>query len=287
MKNITVAIHDGIFHTDDVFAIAILRKIYPDLKLIRTRDEEVLKSVDMRVDIGKKYNPKTGDFDHHQDESILRKDGLAYAACGLIWKHFGKKIVDNEAGLNYIDKNLIEFIDASDNGVNFSNNVVSIYSVVNIIDSFNPAWDEKKSDNQCFDDAVAFATKIFDRELARANLIDEGIKMVKEALKNAEKEFVVLPRPGLPKDLIRANKNMKFSIFPHKKGHWIAVSITVEKDSFECRKCFPKSWAGLEGVELEKVSGVTGAIFCHKHRFMISTKTKEQAVEMVRRALKE
>jgi len=87
-----IAVHNGEFHTDDVFAVAILKLIYPNLIAIRTRDKDKLKEVDARVDVGFKYDPSSGDYDHHQKEGAgKRKNGVPYASAGLIWKHFGKK----------------------------------------------------------------------------------------------------------------------------------------------------------------------------------------------------
>ena len=35
-----IAVHEGKFHADDVFAAAILTLVFPKIKIIRTRDEE-------------------------------------------------------------------------------------------------------------------------------------------------------------------------------------------------------------------------------------------------------
>ncbi len=61
-----VATHPGGFHADDVFAIAALRLVHGDLEVVRSRDPEVLAAADLRVDVGGRYAPATGDFDHHQ-----------------------------------------------------------------------------------------------------------------------------------------------------------------------------------------------------------------------------
>ena len=43
-----MAVHDGTFHADDVFGVALMQSIYNDLEIIRTRDEELLKTCDIR-----------------------------------------------------------------------------------------------------------------------------------------------------------------------------------------------------------------------------------------------
>ncbi|MBJ7331701.1 MAG: MYG1 family protein, partial [Solirubrobacteraceae bacterium] len=61
-----VATHDGSFHADDVFAIAALRLRHPDLEVVRTRDSDAHAAADLRVDVGMRFDPEAGDFDHHQ-----------------------------------------------------------------------------------------------------------------------------------------------------------------------------------------------------------------------------
>ena len=96
VKLSTVAVHDGTFHADDVFALAILKLVEPKIKIIRTREVDILKKVDIRVDVGRTYNPKTGDFDHHQKEfTNKRPNNIPYASAGLIWQHFGKTLTNS------------------------------------------------------------------------------------------------------------------------------------------------------------------------------------------------
>jgi uncharacterized UPF0160 family protein len=45
------------------------------------------------------------------------------------------------------------------------------------------------------------------------------------------------------------------------------------------RMPLPKEWAGLLDEDLKKVSGLPGAIFCHKGRFVSVWETKEDALK--------
>jgi len=49
----------------------------------------------------------------------------------------------------------------------------------------------------------------------------------------------------------------------------------------------PKSWAGKRDRELEKITGVAGAIFCHRNLFLAVAKTKEAILQLAELALKE
>jgi len=49
--------HDGRFHANEIFALAILKLVFPELEIIRSRDETVLRDVDIIVDVGHVYGP--------------------------------------------------------------------------------------------------------------------------------------------------------------------------------------------------------------------------------------
>lgn len=47
-KNIkTLGTHSGKFHADDVMATAILKLLVGDIKVTRTRDEDILRKLDL------------------------------------------------------------------------------------------------------------------------------------------------------------------------------------------------------------------------------------------------
>ena len=79
--------HSGSFHTDDIFACAALSILLEDddmpLEIIRTRDQEVIKSLDKEegyvVDVGGVYNEEENKFDHHQPGGAgKRPNGIEY-----------------------------------------------------------------------------------------------------------------------------------------------------------------------------------------------------------------
>ena len=63
-----MAVHNGIFHADDVFGVALMQSIYNDLEIIRTRDDELIKTCDIVSDVG------NGKYDHHHVDKIRRKN---------------------------------------------------------------------------------------------------------------------------------------------------------------------------------------------------------------------
>ena len=89
-KNINEAnciTHSGTFHADEIFATLILSKILPEIVLIR-----IPELVEKPNESALVYDIGAGKYDHHQlGGNGQRPNGIKYAACGLIWKEFGKK----------------------------------------------------------------------------------------------------------------------------------------------------------------------------------------------------
>src|SRR5512133_1817579 len=113
-----IGTHGGKFHADEVFACATLQLLYPDANIIRTRDLSTLRTCNIRVDVGSRYDFCNNDFDHHQNGfEEVRPNGIKYSSFGLIWRHFGLKVCNNDSELfQLLDDRLVQPIDASDNG---------------------------------------------------------------------------------------------------------------------------------------------------------------------------
>jgi uncharacterized UPF0160 family protein len=69
-------------------------------------------------------------------------------------------------------------------------------------------------------------------------------------------------------------------------ARWRVKAVRNDVDSFALRRPFPEAWRGLMDEQLESVSGVPGAIFCHKNGLLVIAKTKEAALALARLALK-
>src|SRR5690242_16967368 len=112
-----VATHPGNFHADDVFAIAVLELVHGGLEIVRTRDPEAQATADLRVDVGGRSDPATGDFDHHQKGGAgERENGLRYASFGLVWREHGAALAGSAEAAAAIDERLVCGVDANDVG---------------------------------------------------------------------------------------------------------------------------------------------------------------------------
>lgn len=71
------------------------------------------------------------------------------------------------------------------------------------------------------------------------------------------------------------------------KSRRILHSATEKEFSMNYKCAFPEAWLGLEGEALQKATGLSGAGFCHKGGFLMSTENLEDAVKACEISLKE
>ncbi|GMA61578.1 hypothetical protein GCM10025859_20180 [Alicyclobacillus fastidiosus] len=182
-----IGTHHGKFHADEVFAVAILKQFYPDAKVVRSRDDDILSHCDIVVDVGR------GKYDHHSTDKVYRDNGIPYASAGLIWRDFGHECVDRlgtSADANRVvqtvDERLIQAIDAIDNGVDLDRDP-RIKGISELIAGFNPPWNSDLDENDAFDQAVQFAAHILNNTMRSELGRMAAIEIVKEAYGRREK----------------------------------------------------------------------------------------------------
>ena len=87
-------------------------------------------------------------------------------------------------------------------------------------------------------------------------------------------------------DVLCKFKELLFVIYPRTSDTLWGIRTVLEVPrTFKNRKDFPKNWAGLRDEELQKVTGVADAVFCHKGLFLAVTKSKEGAQKLAELAL--
>jgi len=127
----TLVTHNGSFHADDIFACATLALLLEgkgeQFEIIRTRDEEIIKSGDYVFDVGGVHDEEKNRFDHHQKGGAGKRDnGIEYASFGLVWKKFGIGLCGDQKAVDLIDEKLVAPIDAFDNGLDLVENKFKI-----------------------------------------------------------------------------------------------------------------------------------------------------------------
>lgn len=208
-----IATHGGAFHADDVLAVSLLSILYPEASVVRTRESEVFEQADLRVDVGGRSNARTGDFDHHFNNSPKRSNGVLYAASGLVWQHYGEKILAKIAGPGVkrkeikegLDKNFFEEQDRLDTGVGGTSMRANAVSWA--LCALTPTWQEigteENLDDRRFMEAVGGVKKMLVGRLAQIGAAQSVLEATgySEELKNdiltwAEKRLEVQKAAG-------------------------------------------------------------------------------------------
>lgn len=300
MSDLVVVVHDGVFHADEVLAVGILElwarmRAGRTLSVIRTRDPERIAQADYAVDVGGRFEPDLGYFDHHQVVGVgVRGNGIPYAAAGLVWDRFGAELVvamepalavaQAERVWAMVDKDLVQPVDAVDNGI--APGGQSSFTLSAMVTGFNPDWRSRADANIRFGAAVAVMRDVLSNAVAGAasRVLSEG--RVRAALAEEAAGIVVL-KQALPwKEIVcRESESALFVVYPGSHQDWRCQAVPDAPTGFGMRRPLPKAWAGLEGSDLASVTGVADARFCHRGRFICGARTEASAIRLAKLAI--
>ncbi|RXK36769.1 hypothetical protein M231_05930 [Tremella mesenterica] len=300
-----IGTHSGTFHCDEALAVFML-----------------LAPLNIVVDVGGVYDPKAHRYDHHQrgfNETFGHGfDKIKLSSAGLVYKHFGKKIIADYLGCEESDprveiiwlrlySELIESVDGIDNGVNVAPGPLA-YTVRTDLSSrvgrINPDWNEHVDDAD-YDARFAIASKVTGEEFmshlryyTKAWLPARDI--VKAALDTRHKvdesgSIVVFEKSAPWKDhlfslesTLSPPQQILYVLYPESDApgsKWRIQCVPESPDSFLNRKSMPEAWRGVRDAELSKVSGINGCVFCHASGFTGGNETFEGVLEMARKSL--
>ncbi len=295
-NQLVIGTHSGVFHADDVIAVALFCINNPesDITIIRSRENSELSKCDILVDIG------GGKYDHHQKGGNgSRDDGTPYASAGLFWKYHGREIIDKLANndLNFmptpeeideiftdLDNELFKEIDNHDNGHSPEP------TTFDYIDSFLPNWrvvHKKNVYDECFE-KVLFITIDILKQVIYKYIDDVGCYSYIRKMHNKAPKSRILQIPSqtfpwqetvtLLNDFY--NANIDFVVFKYYAGGWAAQCVPPSIGLlYEQRISFPESWAG-QTTDLPEISGIHDATFCHNNRFFIRAKSYDSIIAM-------
>jgi uncharacterized UPF0160 family protein len=296
-----IATHDGSFHADEVFAVATLQLLGEGasgvpgtVEVLRTRDHELVAGADLRIDVGFRDDPRTGDFDHHQRSfERARSNGVRYASFGLVWREFGAQVCAGDPQVAAaVDATLVQSVDAADSGQRLAELIIDDVhpmTIGGVIGGLNARWDETLTpaeERARFDQAVELARGVLVREVAAVASARRAVRVVEEAIKGAaDPRLVELPvNAPWKRVLVPAAPQALYVIYPKRQGFGLE-GVPRELGSFELRRELPATWAGLEGEELVAATGVEDAVFCHLKRFLVVARSRAGIERLAQLAL--
>lgn len=287
--------HSGIFHGDEVFATVILAKVaeLQGKNVVLARTFKVPENLSDDVIV---YDIGGGALDHHQKGGNgIRANEVPYAACGLVWSEFGHLLTADSSNHGFVwrivESMLIQGVDAVDNGsLPKMDYPARILSVSSIISTFNPLWDSEEESDEAFLKAVSMAEIIFDNVLNSAKAKARAEEIVEEAIEKSEGGVMVLNRFAPWQEFIFSSENPKakeilFVVFPSNRGGFNWQGVPECPGSFNVKKATPKKWWGLSVSDLQNVTGVATATFCHNNGFLGAADTLEDTIKMARLAV--
>lgn len=286
-----VGTHNGKFHADEIMATAILKEIF-NIELVRTRDKRILDELDIVYDVN------GGELDHHDTNKKYRDNKIPYAACGLVWNKYGKDVLyfidsnlkeeEIQVVFEYIDRSLLEGIDALDNGVKIDSSEIPLMNISGVLSGFNPPWNCENKEDEAFYSALEVASSILRNKIDYKLSVLKAKNKVVSAYKCRDvKEILVIdtycPYSDTLKEIDK-NHEIYFVVFKGKDNY---ILQTVRDEDGNDRKKLPEAWLGKRDKDLAEVTGVPDAVFCHTGRFIASALSFEGIMKLAKLAVNE
>ncbi|MDQ7777702.1 MAG: MYG1 family protein [Paracoccus aminovorans] len=296
--------HSGGFHADELLSTVILARLFPDARLVRSRDAAWITPAPDRLiyDVGRAYDAQAGVFDHHQRPAPLREDGRPLSSFGLVWRHFGRGYLralavpepDVEAIHADFDAGFVLPIDLMDNGAldpSTAGPLLADLTLPMLLESLKPVFDDPdpQAETQAFADAQAIAQAFIEASIRRKAAKARAEAVVLRAIAAAGTARVLELPQGMPfrAAIEKAGADHLLFVIHPRERDWALTGIRKAEDGFAQRADLPEAWAGLTDAALEAASGVPGARFCHNGRFIAVAETREAILEMARIAVRE
>ncbi|GAA6193070.1 MYG1 family protein [Phaeobacter sp. NW0010-22] len=294
--------HSGGFHADELMSSVILRRLFPQAELVRTRDRAVLVPAGDKIiyDVGGMYDAEQQIFDHHQRPGPLREDGQPFSSFGLVWAHYGQAYLaalgvpaeEVEAIHAKFDTKFVLPIDLLDNGAMEPSvaGPLSVLTLPTLLGSLKPVFDDTSptADDDAFFAALPIVQSFIEAFIQNLAAKARAQGLVEDAIAKAGISAILELPMGMPyrSVLDKAGADHILFVVNPRGGDWTLNGIKLSGDTFEQRADLPESWAGLTDADLEEASGVKGAKFCHNARFIAVASSREAILAMAECAVK-
>lgn len=277
IDNANCITHSGKFHVDDVISTIFLSKLKENIILIRV---PTVKNINIENKIV--YDIGLGEFDHHQkNRNGQRKNGIYYSSIGLLWNKFGKRYLESlkvkniDKTFQYIDDELIQYIDATDNmQIEYLENKIS----PDFIKLCNPEWNENISEDEAFINALKLADEFWNIYIKHSIAEVEAIDTILNKISKSKECYVVfdseIPYRKAIK-LYNGNK-VKYIILKSRRDGYEIRTLTDE-----CK--FKEELVKSANINVAiNLTGINELIYVDNHAKLCCTKTLESAIQLVK-----
>lgn len=291
-------------------------------RIIRTRNLEVLDTLDAVLDVGGVYDPSSNRFDHHQkgfDEILGNGFTTKLSSAGLVYKHYGVEVIAKAIQMDEghpdvhslflaVYKNFVEAVDAIDNGINqyetdepprYVNNTTLSSRISRLNMNWYDTDQSPEKEDQAFQHAMTLAgSEFLDCIHFHAKSWLPARSVVMECLAARKSidpsgEIMLLTKSCPWKfhifDLeveMKIDPLLKYVIYQDDRNNkWQVQAVALSPDKFESRKPLPSHWRGLTDDHLSEVTGISDCVFVHTSGFIGGNKTYEGVLAMARASL--
>lgn len=275
-NNANFVTHSGTFHVDDVISTIFLSKIFKEINLIRVPSMEN-RNADNKLffDIG------LGEFDHHQrNRNGKRENGIYYSSIGLLWKRYGKdylKIigVENiEKVYSYMDQELIQYIDATDNR---QMEYLKSKTSPDFVKLCNPEWNENITEEEGFIHALKLADEFWKIYIKHAIAEVAAIEIILKKTNETKENYAVFDRelPYRKAVDVLENKNIKYLIFKSKRNCYDIRIIDKEMN-------FKKEMIEKDILQVRCSTKISDLLYVDVQGKLCCTETLDSAISLIK-----
>ena len=290
-ENVTVVVHNGVFHADDVICVSLLRYYYgvPNVTVVRSRNPKDFESADYILDVGGKREVTVNQvwFDHHQNVTIY-PNGVRRSACGYLFDY----MVDNGMILDVIlaeqfRSRVLYPVEAQDNGQDLVEGLDLMPNLFNFVPCMNPCWTKVSNGNEEFLQAVNMADIIITNVIERLESDVEACRISVVGIANATDGIVELERfCQWQKTVIDYNKEnngeIKFVIWYDYRGdQYMAQGVPLSTKTRDTQASFPSELRGKTAEEINNITGTSSAVFVHPTGFLGGWKDREELLKVL------
>lgn len=277
----TVAVHNGVFHADDVLCVALLEHfLEKEVNVIRSRKEDVLAQADIICDVGH------GEFDHHQEDSEKYPNGIKMAACGKVARALATAGYITTDELELLKVKALYAVEGLDNGQKDETepypNPFSFVNVINNTDSEGGIYGSTQDAK--FSQAVEMAKIVLERIMIMIKEEIENVSLMKDYIYRREDPHCVIMEDKYIRswqnhiihhnETVEENERIMIVMYP-SGNEWRIQVVPKASNSFE-------SWIKIP----EKVAALDGFVFRHA-AFIAGFTNKDSAIKAMKLSIEE
>lgn len=307
IKAVRVITHNGAFHADEVFAVALLDMIledddfkgdYKPLMIERTKNLEKITKYKKEypetfiLGVGGKYDPIEFCFDHHHDRTMPATNVLLFDFLVKVGKlsfiSEDKRVLDRlrsfQYGISDFDKNKSNILgkwrsfgDIVFGEVENQNRGDVFYRNINdIISGFNRDVENDGEQMRCFRLAIHFAKTVLENEIYNAKQYIKSLDEIYNSIKFDDTVLVVFSKYNM------VWKNMKDKNFGITTPKW-CYAIMPNDDGYMLLTVNSKNCPLPSIIDVVKV---TDELIGYEGNIIMTFKTEESAKKVYNELLK-